>query len=60
VLLLPSEPYHFTTADLPAVAERFPAVPAHFVDGRDLTWHGSSTPRGLQVLAGLARRLAGQ
>jgi ABC-type Fe3+-hydroxamate transport system substrate-binding protein len=59
VLLLPSEPYHFTTADLPAVAERFPAVPAHFVDGRDLTWHGSSTPRGLRAFAGLARRLAG-
>jgi ABC-type Fe3+-hydroxamate transport system substrate-binding protein len=57
-VLLPSEPYRFTEDDLPAVAGRLPGVPPVFVDGEDLTWHGSRTPRALRGLAALARRLA--
>ncbi len=50
LVLLPSEPYAFSPDDLPAVGELTGGVPARFVDGRLLTWHGSRTAAALAVL----------
>ena len=58
VVLLPSEPYEFSDADLPAVAEFAPATPTRFVDGELLTWHGPRTAAGLRHFSALARDLA--
>jgi hypothetical protein len=58
VVLLPSEPYTFGDADLPAVAGLVPGVPTRFVDGRLLTWHGPSTAGALREFTGLAAALA--
>ena len=46
-VLLPDEPYRFTTDDGPGA---FPGLPAALVSGRDLTWYGPS-------LAGARTRL---
>ena len=54
VVLLPSEPYEFSDADLPAVAELLPDTTARFVDGELLTWHGPRTAQGLRTFAALA------
>ncbi|MGI9017131.1 MAG: helical backbone metal receptor [Euzebya sp.] len=60
VVLLPSEPYEFTQDDLTAVAELTgPEVPAHFVDGQALTWHGPRTAEALRTFSALARAAAG-
>lgn len=58
VVLLPSEPYAFTDADLPAVAALVPSTPARLVDGELLTWHGPRTAAGLRTFSALARDLA--
>jgi ABC-type Fe3+-hydroxamate transport system substrate-binding protein len=58
VILLPSEPYPFTEADLTAF-EAFPDLPAlqnnriHLVDGSLLTWHGIRVARALAELPAL-------
>ncbi|WP_370328110.1 helical backbone metal receptor [Euzebya sp.] len=60
VVLLPSEPYEFGEADLEAVAELVGAdVPARFVDGQALTWHGPRTAEAITTFSALARELAG-
>lgn len=59
VVLLPSEPFAFTEADLAGVAELVPATPAALVDGELLTWHGVRTAAGLRAFSALARRLQG-
>ncbi len=41
-VLAPTEPWAFTAADLPDLAERF-GVPAVLVDGQDLFWWGART-----------------
>lgn len=57
VVLLPSEPYEFTDADLPAVAALVPDTPARLVDGELLTWHGPRTGHGLRAFSAVAREL---
>jgi ABC-type Fe3+-hydroxamate transport system substrate-binding protein len=58
VILLPSEPYAFTGADV-AAFEDFPEIPAvrhgriHLVDGSLLTWHGTRLARALMELPSL-------
>lgn len=47
LVVLPDEPYRFTTADGP---EAFPALPAALVDGRYLTWYGPSLVRAPAAL----------
>lgn len=55
VILLPSEPYPFTDADLTAF-DSFPDLPAvrtrriHLIDGSLLTWHGIRLARALAEL----------
>lgn len=58
VVLLPSEPYDFTEADLPAVDELLGGVPHRFVDGQLLTWHGPRTARAVGMLTDLAAELS--
>ncbi|MDP9405868.1 MAG: helical backbone metal receptor [Actinomycetota bacterium] len=58
VVLLPSEPYRFTDADLPAVAALTGDAPARFVDGQLLTWHGARTGEALRRFSALAGELA--
>lgn len=62
VVLLPSEPYAFSAADLPAVEGLVPDTPARLVAGELLTWHGPRTAQGLRTFSALAsslgRRLA--
>jgi ABC-type Fe3+-hydroxamate transport system substrate-binding protein len=58
VVLLPSEPYAFGEADLPAVRAWLGPVPHRFCDGRDLTWHGTRTAAGLRLLTSLAEDVA--
>lgn len=53
LVVLPSEPYAFGPADLPALHALTGGVPAAFVDGRLLTWHGSRTATALESLATL-------
>ncbi|RNL81783.1 cobalamin-binding protein [Halostreptopolyspora alba] len=48
LVVLPDEPYPFSSSDGP---ESFPELPAALVSGRDLTWYGPS-------LAGARQRLA--
>jgi ABC-type Fe3+-hydroxamate transport system substrate-binding protein len=58
IILLPSEPYPFTEADL-AAFEAFPEIPAvqnkrvHLVDGSLLTWHGTRLALALAELPAL-------
>ncbi len=51
LVLLPDEPYVFTTADGP---EAFPQTPTRLVSGRLLTWYGPSLVAARRALAGLA------
>lgn len=61
VVLLPSEPYEFGPDDLPAVAELVgDDVPARFVDGQALTWHGPRSAAALTTFSALAREIAAQ
>ena len=58
VILLPSEPFAFTQADLEEIQWVFPDTPAvrrggvHLVDGSLLTWHGTRLGLALQELPG--------
>lgn len=47
-ILLPSEPYHFTEADLPPLRAVFNG-PIHFVDGELLTWYGPRIGRAIST-----------
>lgn len=47
-VLAPSEPFHFTSRQLP---ELEPIAPVTFVDGKDLFWWGARTPAALERLA---------
>ncbi len=58
VVLLPSEPYRFTDADLAAVGDLVGDVPTRFVDGQLLTWHGARTADALRCFSALAAQLA--
>jgi len=60
LVLLPSEPYAFTAADLPAVRGLTGDVPHAFVDGRLLTWHGVATARALAAFTALAASARGR
>lgn len=55
LILLPSEPYAFSTADLPALAPFFSGA-VHFVDGELLTWYGPRIPQALRVFRALLGR----
>ncbi|WP_433310606.1 helical backbone metal receptor [Micromonospora chersina] len=48
LVVLPDEPYRFTTDDGP---EAFPGVPAALVSGRHLTWYGPSLAEAPALLA---------
>ena len=50
VVLLPSEPYAFTTWHRREVAEAVPDAEVVLVDGRDLFWWGTRTPDALTRL----------
>ena len=54
VILLPSEPYEFTEADIPAfMALDIPAArnkQIHLVDGSLLTWHGTRLAYALEKI----------
>jgi ABC-type Fe3+-hydroxamate transport system substrate-binding protein len=52
LIVLPSEPYAFSTADLPALAPVFSGA-VHFVDGELLTWYGPRIPQALRFFRGL-------
>ncbi len=52
LILLPSEPYAFSTDDVPALQARF-AGPCLFVDGELLTWYGPRIPQALRTFAAL-------
>ncbi|MGW1283753.1 helical backbone metal receptor [Streptomyces sp. NPDC002586] len=52
LVVLPDEPYRFTTDDGP---EAFPGLPCALVSGRHLTWYGPSLRAAPQVLAGALR-----
>ena len=47
LVLLPSEPYEFTTADADELAARFAGSRVELVDGRALTWYGPRIPAAL-------------
>jgi ABC-type Fe3+-hydroxamate transport system substrate-binding protein len=55
LILLPSEPYAFSAADLPALEPFFTGA-VHFVDGELLTWYGPRIPQALRVFRGLLRQ----
>ncbi|HEY0603842.1 MAG TPA: helical backbone metal receptor, partial [Herpetosiphonaceae bacterium] len=57
LILLPSEPYAFSAADLPALEPVF-SGPVHFVDGELLTWYGPRIVQALRVFRGLLRQHA--
>jgi ABC-type Fe3+-hydroxamate transport system substrate-binding protein len=52
LVVLPDEPYRFTSDDGP---EAFPAVPAALVSGRHLTWYGPSLVEAPAVLTAALR-----
>lgn len=54
MVLLPSEPYAFTDADLPVLAPYFDG-PVHFVDGELLTWYGPRISTALTTFSALLR-----
>jgi ABC-type Fe3+-hydroxamate transport system substrate-binding protein len=60
LVVLPSEPYVFTPADLPAVRDLVGPVPHALVDGRLLTWHGSRTATALDEFAALVEEQPSQ
>ena len=47
LVLLPSEPYQFGTADAGELAGRFGQARVELVDGRALTWYGPRIPAAL-------------
>ncbi len=57
VVLLPTEPYHFTEDDFPGFEEMGKGVPAvrnhhiHIVEGELLSWYGPRLPRALSVIS---------
>lgn len=57
-VLLPSEPYAFSSTDVPAVAVLGAEAPAVLVDGRLLTWHGPRTAAALRTFTALARQIS--
>lgn len=59
VVLLPTEPYEFSSKDLPAVRDLVGERPAlEIVDGQLLTWHGVRTASALRHFRALAEKLA--
>jgi ABC-type Fe3+-hydroxamate transport system substrate-binding protein len=59
VLVFPSEPYHFSERQLPALRRELEsAVPAEFVDGDDCCWHGARTIEGLELMRSLREQFA--
>jgi ABC-type Fe3+-hydroxamate transport system substrate-binding protein len=54
VILLPSEPYRFSEADLPALHESWDG-PVRFVDGELLTWYGPRIPLAIRTFRELLR-----
>lgn len=54
LILLPSEPYAFSAADLPALQSIF-AGSIRFVDGELLTWYGPRIPLALRAFRDLLR-----
>jgi len=58
VVLLPSEPYAFTTTDAEEVAATFPGARVELVDGRALTWYGPRIPAALAGFRALLERAA--
>jgi len=58
VILLPSEPYAFSDADVPALRDLGVEAPAVLVDGRLLTWHGPATTAALRYFSALAQQLS--
>jgi len=58
VILLPSEPYAFSDADVPALRDLGVEAPAVLVDGRLLTWHGPATGAALRSFSALAQQLS--
>ncbi len=59
VILLPTEPYHFSEADIAGFREMGTGVPAvrdrriHIVEGELLSWYGPRLSRALQVISSL-------
>jgi ABC-type Fe3+-hydroxamate transport system substrate-binding protein len=59
VVLLPTEPYHFSGADLPEFERMGEAIPAvrdrriHIVEGELLSWYGPRLPRALAEVSRL-------
>jgi ABC-type Fe3+-hydroxamate transport system substrate-binding protein len=59
VVLLPTEPYHFTEADIPEFCEMGEEVPAvrrrriHIVEGELLSWYGPRLSRALAEISSL-------
>ena len=54
LIWLPSEPYAFSAADLPALEPYFNGE-IEFVDGELLTWYGPRIPQALRALGALLR-----
>lgn len=54
-VILPSEPYRFTTDDGP---DAFPRIPTALVDGRLLTWYGPTLTRAREELTTAIRSAA--
>lgn len=50
LILLPSEPYRFSNADLPALRP-YTACPIELIDGELLTWYGPRLSIALQTIA---------
>ena len=64
VVILPTEPYHFTEADKPDFREMGDEVPAvkfrriHIVEGELLSWYGPRLARALREISALIREAA--
>ena len=57
VVLLSSEPYRFTTADLHDFGHRFPESVIKLVDGEMMSWYGSRLIKGLRYVKRLRNEL---
>jgi ABC-type Fe3+-hydroxamate transport system substrate-binding protein len=55
VVLAPSEPYPFTTRQLPELES---VAPTYFVDGKDLFWWGHRTPHALVQLSATIEKIS--
>ena len=61
IVLLPTEPYHFTAADIPGFREMGAETPAirnrriHIIEGELLSWYGPRLARALPVISALLR-----